>query len=342
MNRLYKTTLLAGLLVGASVLLHQSATCNTSQAATPSTHGVNAPVPIPQTEAQKERSRDIKSLLEDAITTQSSAWYILLLAFLAGILVSFTPCLYPMIPITAGILQAQAGKSMTHNFLSALSYVTGIATIYATLGYVSAKFAIMFGKWLASPFFMVAIALFFLYFAFSMLGFYDMYMPSFLSGGTQLAGKRGSLLYSFLFGLVSGTVASPCLTPALALLLGMAAKEGNPLMGFLTLFSFSMGMGVLLILIGTFSSTITLLPRSGEWMNYIKQAFGFLMLAMCVYFLQPLLPLMVRLGCYGLVSASGTIFYFSQAKKSSVALVLGILGLLATIMLGSWFLRGIV
>ena len=128
------------------------------------------------------RGGDVVSLLKKAAhSTQSNLIYILFLAFLAGIVTSFTPCIYPMIPITVGILQSQASNSLTHNFFSALSYVFGIALVYAGLGYASATTSLIFGKWLASPFFIFLIILFFLYLAFSMFGFYEIYMPRFLT-----------------------------------------------------------------------------------------------------------------------------------------------------------------
>lgn len=235
-----------------------------------------------------------------------------------------------MIPITAGILQTQAHRSLLHNFLSAVMYITGIALIYATLGYVSATTSAIFGYWLASPWFIIPIIIFFLYLAFSLFGFYELHMPRFLSyQGTINA--HGSLVQSFIFGLISGTVASPCLTPALALLLGIAAKQANPFWGFLTLFSFSIGMGLLLLLIGTFSSTLAMLPRAGEWMNHIKTIFGFLMIGICINFLQPFFePSSLMLGYAGIAGAA-TIFYGRKAKTDKLAFALSIIAFVCTI-----------
>jgi len=215
--------------------------------------------------------------------------YILLIAFLIGIATSFTPCIYPMIPITIGILQSQASTSIARNFLVSTAYVTGIATVYATLGYFAATTTMILGQWLANPWFIMLLVLLFLYLAFSMFGFYEIYMPKFLSSSNSKIKTKGSILYSFLFGAVSGTAASPCLTPPLALLLGYVAKQGSPLIGFVTLFVFSFGMGLLLITVGTFSNTITNLPRAGAWMNEIKKFFGFLLIGVSIYFAQPLI-----------------------------------------------------
>jgi len=282
----------------------------------------------PSQETKASVAHNLFTLLQK----EKSGWFTLVLAFLAGVLVSFTPCVYPMIPITVGILQAQASSSLLYNFLSALSYVTGIAVVYAGLGYLSATTSLIFGRWLASPWVIFFMILFFLYMAFSMFGFYEMYSPSFLSRGTQASAKK-SLLSSFLFGLISGTVASPCLTPALALLLGVVAKSGNPLFGFAVLFSFSLGMGLLLILVGTFSSTLNMLPRAGLWMDEIKKVFGFMMLGVCVYFAQPIMSSMLTLQLYAGVLGIASVYYFVGAKTSKVKAVVGVLLVLGAIVL---------
>lgn len=277
---------------------------------------------------------NINNLLQQAFNSGQSPWYFLSLAFFAGVLVSFTPCVYPMIPITAGILHAQAGRSLLFNFLSSLLYVTGIALVYASLGYLSATTSMMFGKWLSNPIFIACIIIFFLYLAFAMFGFYDFYVPQFLSHNAQQK-RNGTLLNSLIFGIISGTVASPCLTPALAILLGIVAKQANPVLGFFTLFVFALGMGILLLLIGTFSATLTLLPRAGAWMNEIKRMFGFLMLASCIYFAQPFLSDAIIFAGYALIATIATLFYLLHARTSRMALVLGIIsGLVALTLYG--------
>lgn len=276
---------------------------------------------------------NINQLLQDVSATNGSTWYLFLLAFLAGVLVSFTPCMYPMIPITAGILQTQASSSFVYNFLNALTYVAGISVVYASLGYLSATSAMLFGKWVASPWFIAIMIVFFLYLAFSMFGFYEIHIPSFLSNRTDVNGKK-SLFHSFLFGMLSGTVASPCLTPALALLLGIVAQQGNPLVGFFTLFCFSLGMGILLLLIGTFSGTLSMLPHAGGWMEQFKKLFGFLMLGVCLYFLQPFLSPFILYAGYTLLATVSSVYYLKYARGSTLCLILGILSLLLTLACG--------
>lgn len=289
-------------------------------------------IPPSSTHKASSEKSNIIDMLKQATSNQANIFYALLLAFLAGILVSFTPCVYPMIPITVGILQAQARDSMIYNFFSALSYIFGIALVYASLGYVSATTSIIFGRWLASSWFIFFVILFFLYLAFSMFGFYEIYIPSFLTKRSEVTGKQ-SLFHSFVFGALSGTVASPCLTPALAVLLGIAAKTGSPLLGFLYLLFFSFGMGTLLLIIGTFSGALHMLPRAGEWMEEVKKAFGFMLLAVCVYFLNPLLNNEVVLELYSMILLCSSVYYFCTARQNRIKLLIGLFLFLASIAL---------
>ncbi|MFH1831515.1 MAG: cytochrome c biogenesis protein CcdA [bacterium] len=249
--------------------------------------------------------------------TTSSILLLLLFAFIAGILTSFTPCVYPMIPVTVGVLQAQASHTLKHSVLSAISYVTGIAIVYASLGYLSAKASILFGRWASSPLVIGLMILFFLYLAFSMFDFYDIYIPKFLSHKTEIQ-TQGSLLKIFVFGMLSGTVASPCLTPALALLLGVAAKQGNPIIGFLTLFLFSIGMGLILVIIGIFSSALSLMPRSGMWLLTMKKAMGFAMLAACVHFMHNNISTNITLALYAIISMNASLYFFIFEKARNI------------------------
>lgn len=224
-------------------------------------------------------------------------------AFLAGIATSFTPCMYPMIPITMGILQAQSSFSIWSNFFMALSYVLGMAMVYASLGYVAATSSVIFGKWAANPWFVLIAVIIFLYLAGSMFGFYEVYLPSFLTKHHEVSQRR-SFIRSFIFGVLSGTVASPCLTPPLAILLTFVAKRGSPVVGFAVLLAFALGMGMLLLVVGTFSSSLSLLPRAGSWMLEVKKFFGFIMVAMCVYLARPVIGdvwSMYLYGCVGII-----------------------------------------
>jgi len=256
-------------------------------------------------------SDSISNLIRD---TDSLALRILLVILL-GILMSLTPCIYPMIPITVGILQSQAGTSVTRNFMRAMAYTMGIATTFALLGLLAAFTGQVFGSIMGNPIFICTIVLMLLYLAGSMLGLYEMYIPSFMQPKNN--GMQGnSLLAAFLFGAASGTMASPCLSPGLVLLLTLVTTLANKFMGFLLLFSFGIGLSIPLLLIGTFSSSLNVLPRSGMWMVEIKRAFGLIMIMMCFYFLNNILPWHILLWIISAFSLIAGVFYLSTISQT--------------------------
>ena len=232
---------------------------------------------------------NIDKTISNVVQKGESNYIRLLFIFLLGILMSLTPCIYPMIPITIGILQASAQTSTFRNFLLAATYTCGIATTFAILGLLAASGSAHFGQLLGNPFFVSFLVLFLSYFAFSMLGFYELKLPQFMQRDAAST-ANGSFISAFIFGALSGTIASPCLSPGLLLLLGIVAALGSKLLGFVYLFVFGVGLCVPLILIGTFSNSTTLLPRAGRWMVEVKILFGFMLLGLCLYYLSALLP----------------------------------------------------
>jgi len=283
-RRRYNVVLFVALLASLSFNFYGLYAQTDSQISTIATKSIQTPKKTIKPKLKKDAS--VIDKLKHAAQTGESLWLLLLLAFLAGIVTSFTPCIYPMIPITVGVLQAQGSKTFLHNLLSAICYVLGIAFVYAGLGYFAASASLLFGQWAANPWMVGFIVLFFMYLAFSMFGFYEIYIPGFLHRRGEVQ-TRGSLIKIFIFGMISGTVTSPCLTPALAILLAMVAKNANPLVGFFSLFFFALGMGILLVVVGVSSGVLNLLPRAGLWMVEVKRALGFLLIGMCVYFSTP-------------------------------------------------------
>ena len=232
----------------------------------------------------------------------------IILAFLAGILTSLLPCIYPMIPITVGIIQGQKAQSVRRNFQLTFAYVNGLALVYAMLGYISAKSAVLFGSWLGKPWFIVIMTLLFLYLAGSMIGLYEVYIPRALqSPATVVAG--GSVPHCFLLGMLASLVASPCLAPPLVVLMGLVAKQANPFIGFIALYAFSLGMCMILLAVGTFSGALSLLPRAGTWLDTVKQVMGFVLLGVAIHFLQPLVGIKTLQGLYACVLLSALWFF---------------------------------
>jgi thiol:disulfide interchange protein DsbD len=150
-----------------------------------------------------------------------------------------------------------------------------------------------------------------------MMGFYEMYIPRFMQPGNHKV-KGGSFISVFIFGAISGIVASPCLSPGLVCLLCMVTTWGNALLGFVTLFAFGLGLSVPLLVIGTFSNSLSLLPRAGMWMVEIKKLFGLFMLFMCGYFLMPLFaePVMAWILAAIVFACGLLLVYFARHTHS--------------------------
>ncbi len=201
-------------------------------------------------------------------------------AYLGGLLASLTPCVYPMIPITAGVVaNSNLGGSRLRSFLLSLVYVSGMAFTYAGLGIFAAATGRFFGSVNTSPWTLILVGNIILALGLSMLDVFT--LPSFSPGGSsRLRGWTGV----FLFGLTSGLVAGPCTAPILGVLLTYVASTGNLLQGGLLLFVFAFGMGAILLVVGTFSGLLSAIPRSGTWMVKIKKLLGLAMLVLAEYF----------------------------------------------------------
>jgi len=212
-----------------------------------------------------------------------------LIVFLGGVLTSLTPCVYPMIPITIAVIGAQAEGGKLKGFILSLFYVLGLAVTFTSLGVIAAKTGTLFGSLAQHPAALIVISLIFFLMGLSMLGVFTVQMPSSIS--TRLQGKRNrkGFLGAFLTGLIAGLVVSPCISPLLVVILAWVAKSGSLVMGIGLLFSFALGLGVLFILIGTFSGILKNLPKSGGWMELVERAFGLLLVALALVFLRPML-----------------------------------------------------
>ena len=205
--------------------------------------------------------------------------------FGAGVLTSLTPCIYPMIPITAGILSAAGGQgaSRLRVALLTLTYVLGLALLYAFLGMLAGLTGSLFGSIASSWWARLAIGNLLLLFALAMLDVIPISAPQRV---VAWAGRLGGGSYPavFLLGATSGIVAAPCGAPAFAVVLTWVAATGNGWLGFVYLFVFSLGMTALLVMVGLFSGTLAALPRSGRWMLWVKKGAGIVMLAMAEYY----------------------------------------------------------
>src|SRR6266702_2223076 len=205
--------------------------------------------------------------------------------FGAGLVTSLTPCIYPMIPITAGILSGtSAGQpSRARTARLTLAYASGLALFYAVLGLVAGLSGSLFGTVSASPWARFAIGNLLLVFGLAMLDVFPLSAPRrLLAWAAGLPG--GSYPAVFLLGATSGIVAAPCGAPAFAVVLTWVATTQSAVLGFIYLFVFSLGMTAVLIGVGLFSGTLAALPRAGAWMAWIKKGAGAVLLLMAEYY----------------------------------------------------------
>jgi thiol:disulfide interchange protein DsbD len=206
--------------------------------------------------------------------------------FGAGVLTSLTPCIYPMIPITAGIIAGTAGEnpSRWRTVRLTLAYVSGLALLYATMGLLAGLTGSLFGTVAASPWARFALGNLLLVVALVMLDVIPLRLPAGLSTWAANTGGGGSYAAVFALGATSGIVAAPCGAPAFAVVLTWVSTTQSAVLGFVYLFVFSLGMTALLVLVGIFSGTLTVLPKAGKWMVWVKKAAGIIMLGMAQYY----------------------------------------------------------
>jgi cytochrome c-type biogenesis protein len=205
-------------------------------------------------------------------------------AFAGGVLAGFSPCVYPMLPIVSAYVGSRSAgeKTRLKSLLLSLAYVVGMAVVYALLGMVAALTGSLFGQVATSPWTLLIVANVLILFALSILDVIP--FPSWFSGRpTEPA--TGGVIGAFLLGASSGLVASPCISPVLFGLLTFVATQQRVVYGGALLFAFSLGMGILLLVVGTFSGVVVGLPKPGRWMVGVKMLLGLLMLGLAEYYL---------------------------------------------------------
>lgn len=208
----------------------------------------------------------------------------ILVAYAAGLVTSLTPCVYPMIPVVVTFMAGAAQGSRARALRLSAVYVGGMAVVYAALGVAAATFGLRFGDFSRTPWVYFPVAIFIGLMGLSMLDVLTIPIPGF-AGTMQSKGvSRGGWLGALIMGVASGFVAAPCSAPVLALLLVWVAKTRNVVWGGTLMLAFSLGLGTLLLLLGTSSGLITALPKAGPWMSAIKKVCGILMLLIAVGF----------------------------------------------------------
>jgi cytochrome c-type biogenesis protein len=209
-----------------------------------------------------------------------------LAVYLGGILVSFTPCMYPLLPITIAFIGARGSESRGRGFILSLIYVLGMAVTYTLLGALAALSGKLFGQIQASPWTSFFVGNLCVLMGLSMMDVFTLpvRMPEFIMRA-QSRQRGAGLTGSFLVGAASGLVMGPCTAPALAVVLGYAATRQNITFASSLMFVFAVGMGTLLILAGTFAGLLASIPKSGAWMVRINRICGWMLLGTGEYFL---------------------------------------------------------
>jgi thiol:disulfide interchange protein DsbD len=226
------------------------------------------------------------------LLTNSNIWYALLVFFGLGLLLSLTPCIFPMIPILSSIIVGQAQNVTTYKaFVMSLVYVLAMAITYAVVGVVTGLLGENLQTAFQNPLVLVSFALVFVLLSLSMFGFYQLQLPSALQTKlTNLSNSQqgGTLIGVAIMGVLSAIIVGPCVAPPLAGALIYISQTNDALFGGLALFVMSLGMGIPLILIGI--SAGHWLPKAGAWMDSVKAIFGIILLAMAIWMLDRVLP----------------------------------------------------
>ncbi|MFH0766089.1 MAG: cytochrome c biogenesis protein CcdA [Calditrichota bacterium] len=228
---------------------------------------------------------NFKLTLEQRATRalESGSLLALLWIFLGGVALSFTPCVYPVIPITIAFIGARSGRNRGKGLALSLVFVLGLALVYSSLGLIAAATGGVFGLSTQNHYVIGFVTIVFLVMGAGMLGAFELALPSSLQ--TRLADqKRGGYLGALLVGATTGLVAAPCVGPVLVALLSWVSASRSLGLGFLYLFVFACGLGLLFVIIGTFAGALTALPKAGQWMESVKKVFGIILIAAAFYF----------------------------------------------------------
>ncbi len=266
--------------------------------------------------------------------------------FVGGMALNLTPCVYPIIPITVSYFGGKSGQGRGRLLGHGLLYLTGLAVANSTLGVIASLTGSLMGSMLQNPLILVTVAVILVFFAASLFGFWELKLPGSL---TQAASKSYAGYFGSLFmGLTLGVVAAPCIGPFVLGLLTWVASMGSPLLGFLVFFTLSLGLGLPLFFLAIFSGSLEKLPRSGEWMLWVRKLMGWVLLAMAAYFIRPLLPETVSQALLagvalaaalhlGWLDRTAAAFRGFQTLKTAAALA-GVI--IATFLVGSWLFKG--
>ncbi|MDP3182730.1 MAG: cytochrome c biogenesis protein CcdA [Desulfobaccales bacterium] len=266
--------------------------------------------------------------------------------FLGGLALNLTPCVYPLIPLTVSYFGGRSGSGQGRLVIHGLFYLVGLSLTNSLLGVAAALTGGLMGAMLQNPLVLGAVAAILMVFAASMFGLWELRLPA---GLTRAAARSYAGYFGSLFmGLTLGVVAAPCIGPFVLGLLTWVASLGSPWLGFLVFFTLSLGLGLPLFFLAVFSGSLEKLPRSGEWLLWVRKLMGWVLLGMAAYFIRPLLAeswgvLLLAVAALGagvhlgwLDRTTAHFRAFSWIKTAA-----GVVGLIvATTLVGSFIMRG--
>jgi thiol:disulfide interchange protein DsbD len=208
--------------------------------------------------------------------------------FAGGIALNLTPCIYPLIPITVSYFGGRSGQGRGRLYFNGACYIGGLAVTNSLLGVTAALTGGLMGALLQNPVVLSAITAILILLATSLFGFWELRLPYWLT--RAVSRSYGGYFGSLFMGITLGVVAAPCIGPFVLGLLTWVAGMGSPWLGFLIFFTLSLGLGLPLFFLAMFAGKLDKLPRSGEWMIWIRKLMGWVLVGMAVYFIRPLLP----------------------------------------------------
>jgi len=234
-----------------------------------------------------ERLNEWGYALSQTLQTQleSGSMGAIFVVFAAGVLTSFTPCVYPMIPVTVTFIGAAASGSRRRAVTLSATYALGLALVYAALGVVTALLGQQFGDFTRNPWIFGSVSIVMAVFAAAMMGWITIPVPGFAGKMQSTGAQKGGYLGALFIGMAAGFVAAPCTAPVLGFLLFYVAQTRDVIWGGTLLFIFAVGLSFLLMILGIFSGMLTAIPRAGRWMNAVKWIFGIGMFAVAGYFM---------------------------------------------------------
>ncbi len=274
-----------------------------------------------------------------AAAAERGLLFLVVLCFMAGVGVSFTPCVLPMVPITMAIIGARGATTKLQAFSLAFVYTLGQTLVYTGLGVLAGKTGSLFGSQMQNPYLVGGIGVLFVGMSLAMFGFFDIQVPGFIQSRVSGYEKRGGYGVSFVFGMIGGVLAGPCSGPVVIAILGKVAIEGQVGLGAALMAAFSTGMGMIFLVAGVAMSAI---PKRGAWMALVKKGFGPVLLLMAIFFTKTLFTdLQVALLTAATLLVTG-VFAWPDAAEDEGFWVSRVRQLytLVAVLVGAWLLVG--